>query len=209
MHKRFHKLLILFYNIIEKLKIPNLKRRGFNIPWHQFTRREKTALNVLSNYNDNIHSLLNIGFHNWEDKRNHWWIKICNKNNINWVILEIFKNNIIQAINKGCPKNNIFEGNILEPQTYKNFDCILFWHGPEHIEKKTFINKLPNIEKKANKIIIFGMPDGEEIQGAIYGNKFEEHISSWDVKDWEELGYKTIVVNDRTPGHITAYKIFN
>ena len=34
------------------------------------------------------------------------------------------------------------------------------------------------------------MPNGEEIQGQIYGNKWEEHVSSWNTKDWEELNFK-------------------
>ena len=82
----------------------------------------------------------------------------------------------------------------------------MFWHGPEHIEKDLFLEKLGQIEKKANKLIIFGMPHGEEIQEAVYGNKYEEHISAWYEDDWHRLGYKAMIVNDRTLGHITAFK---
>ena len=207
MNKRIHKLLIKLYNFFEYLNFPKKKYGKFIIPWHYYTQREKTFLNVFNNHNDDITSFLNIGFHNWEDPRNHWWVKFCNQNNIKWNILEIFKKNITDAIKIGCPENNIIEGDLLKTQTYKNYDCILFWHGPEHVDKEIFLNKLPEIEKKANKLIIFGMPLGEEIQGQIYGNKWEEHISSWEKYEWEKLGYKTFIVHDRDPGHITAYKI--
>ena len=53
------------------------------------------------------------------------------------------------------------------------------------------------------------MPHGEEIQETVYGNKFEEHVSAWYSKEWKDLGYSTIVVNDRIPGHITSYKLIS
>ena len=79
----------------------------------------------------------------------------------------------------------------------------------EHIEKNEFLNALSQIENKANKLIIFGMPHGEEIQEAVYGNKFEEHVSAWYSNEWKDLGYSTIVINDRIPGHITSYKLIS
>jgi hypothetical protein len=70
-----------------------------------------------------------------------------------------------------------------------------------------FIKKLPEIEKKVNKLIIFGMPLGNEPQDAAYGNPYEVHVSEWNKRDWGELGYNVIEVNDRIPAHITTYKI--
>mgnify|MGYP006170572977 FL=1 len=179
---------------------------SLKIPRHKYTKREKTVVKILKKNFKGINSYLNVGFHDWDDERKHWWINICKKNNIKWKILEIFQPNIKNAIDAGCPKENIFLGNILDISTYENFDCIMFWHGPEHIEKGLFLEKLGQIEKKANKLIIFGMPHGEEIQEAVYGNKYEEHISAWHEDDWHRLGYKTMIVNDRNPGHITAFK---
>ena len=186
----------------------NLNKKRLIIPRHKYTKREKTVVKILKK-NPQIKSFLNVGFHDWDDERRHWWIKICTENNMEWKILEIFKQNIEKAIQKGCPKNKLIEGNILNTNTYDNFDCILFWHGPEHIEKTVFLNALSQIENKANKLIIFGMPHGEEIQEAVYGNKFEEHVSAWYSNEWKDLGYSTIVVNDRIPGHITSYKLIS
>ena len=186
----------------------NIFKNKLLIPKHKYTKREKTVVKILRKQ-ESITSLLNVGFHDWDDERRHWWIKICDANEIEWKILEIFKPNIDNAIKAGCPQNKLIQGNILDTTTYNNFDCILFWHGPEHIEKNVFLDSLPKIEKKTNKLIIFGMPHGEEIQEAVYGNKYEEHVSAWHNNEWNDLGYETIIVNDKIPGHITSYKLIH
>ena len=46
------------------------------IPEHQYTVRERTVIEILKNIHQlKIKSFLNVGFHNWEDPRRHWWIK--------------------------------------------------------------------------------------------------------------------------------------
>lgn len=181
----------------------------FKIPPFNYTEREITVANILEDNGDlNIKSFLNVGFHDWQDIRRHWWIKICEENNIEWKILEIFNENVDDAIEKGCPKNKIIRGDILDVEKYDAVDCLLFWHGPEHIKKDVFLKKLPEIEKKVNKLLIFGMPLGYEPQGMVYGNKHEIHVSEWQPEEWENLGYNTIIVRDRPKyHHITTYKI--
>jgi len=181
------------------------------IPKHNYTEREKTVIDILQdNSTLNIKTFLNIGFHDWDDKRRHWWINLCKQNNIEWNIMEIFQQNIDDSIEKGCPPDNIFNGNILNVDNYNNYDCVLFWHGPEHIEKEVFKTNLELIESKANKIIIFGMPLGYEPQGDSYSNPYECHVSEWNEKDWVELGYTVIPIHDkRKYPHITVYKILN
>jgi hypothetical protein len=183
----------------------------FTIPPHNYTQREHTIIKVLTDNKElNIQSFLNVGFHSWEDSRTHWWIKICEENNINWKILEIFKNNVEDTINKGCSKEKIQLGNILNVNEYENVDCMLFWHGPEHIDKQTFIDTLPEIEKKVNKLIIFGMPLGYEPQDVVYDNKYEIHLSEWHPEDWKKMGYDVIEVHDRARyQHMTVFKILN
>ena len=176
------------------------------IPPHPYTVRECTVCQVLSELNTDIKSLINVGFHDWQDPRRHWWIKICEANNIDWRIVEIFEPNVKDAIAKGCPPNKIFNTSIADdslPQT----DCLLFWHGPEHLLKEDFLELLPLLEAKY-KVLIFGMPLGEEPQGAAYGNPWEEHISAWNTKEWEDLGYNVMEIHDGQPyPHITTFKI--
>lgn len=177
------------------------------IPDHNYTVREKTVVEILKEHGDGLKSFLNVGFHNWEDPRRHWWIKICEANGINWNIMEVYQPNVEDAINKGCPVDKIFLGNILDVDKYSNYDCILFWHGPEHINKEMFLETLPAIENKSNKLIIFGMPLGYEPQGEAYGNPYEKHESSWYEYEWKDLNYKTIPIHDhQVYPHITTYK---
>lgn len=183
--------------------------KTFIIPPNNYTLRENTVINILREYSDlKIKSFLNVGFHDWQDQRRHWWIRICEENDIDWKILEIFKPNIENALKFGCPSNKIIHGDILDTKIYSDVDCLFFWHGPEHIKKDIFLEALPKIEKKANKLIIFGMPLGYEKQGVVYNNPNEEHVSAWEREDWENLGYSVVEVHDRIPAHITAYKIF-
>jgi hypothetical protein len=175
------------------------------IPEHNYTQREQTVCEILKDLE--IKSFINIGFHNWEDPRRHWWIKICDANSVSWKIVEVFESNVLDAIKKGCPEDKIFNLNIKDVDNLPDSDCLMFWHGPEHLLKEEFLEILPKLEKKYKKLI-FGMPWGEEPQGAAYGNPFEKHISAWDVEEWEDLGYTVVkVVNKAKYPHITCYKI--
>ena len=181
----------------------------FIIPTIKYTQRETTIVNILKENQDlKLESFMNVGFHDWQQEGRHWWIKICEANNIDWKILEIYEPNVKNALDGGCPPEKIILGSIMDVDKYPNVDCMFFWHGPEHIKKQEYIDRLPEIEKKVNKLVIFGMPLGHEPQGAAYGNPHEVHVSDWYPKDWEELGYSVVEVHDRKPAHITVYKRF-
>ena len=180
------------------------------IPEWNYTNREKTVVDILGEGHMKIKSFLNIGFRGWRNKKAHWWINICEANDVDWNIMEIFQPNIDDAIRNGCDKNRIFRGDVLNTSGYGSYDCILFWHGPEHVDKDRFLSALKDIEDKANEVLIFGMPLGKHPQGPAHGNKHEEHISSWGCKDWRRRGYSVIPVYSRRGyPHITAYKVFD
>jgi hypothetical protein len=175
------------------------------IPQHKYTQREQTVCELLQN--SDISSLVNVGFHDWQDPRRHWWIKICESNKIDWSIVEVFEPNVQDAIKKGCPKERIYNISIAEVDKLPSADLLMFWHGPEHLLKEDFLSILPKLEEKYDKLI-FGMPLGEEPQGAAYGNPYECHISSWESQEWRDLGYEVTEVHDSQPySHITTYKL--
>lgn len=175
------------------------------IPKFNYTQRERTVCEVLKQLQ--ISSFINVGFHNWEDRRRHWWIEICKHNNIDWTIVEVFEGNVIDTIQKGCPEDKIIHMNIKNVNDLPDSDCLMFWHGPEHLLKSEFLEILPELENKY-KNLIFGMPFGEEPQGPVYGNPHEEHVSAWEPIEWQELGYKVVPVFDRAKyPHMTCYKI--
>jgi len=177
-----------------------------------YTKREWTVVQLLKDISKDkqIRSLLSVGFHDYQDIRNRWWIDLCRKNNINWHILEIFQKNV-ERYKTQCPLADIDRitcGDVREIDTLfsNKFDIIIHWHGPEHLYKEDFLHALPKIENTASMMIIFGCPNGVEEQAVIYGNPYEEHVSFWSTDEFNELGYKTILIQDKRPGHITAYK---
>lgn len=38
------------------------------------------------------------------------------------------------------------------------------------------------------------------------GNLYDEHISFWSREDFQRLGFTTLTVADKHPGHLTAYQ---
>tara|TARA_R100000951_G_scaffold105093_1_gene98672 strand:+ start:157 stop:696 length:540 start_codon:yes stop_codon:yes gene_type:complete len=177
------------------------------IPQHNYTQREQTVCNLLlQKTKSDIGSLINVGFHDWQDPRKHWWIKICEVNKIDWSIIEVFEPNVQDAITKGCPKDRIYNLSITDVDKLPAADLLMFWHGPEHLLKEDFLSILPKLEEKYQKLI-FGMPLGEEPQGKAYGNPHECHISAWESQEWRDLGYEVIEVYDQRYPHITTYKL--
>lgn len=175
------------------------------IPEHSYTPREQTVADILKN-TDLKKGILNVGFHDWQDPRRHWWIKICEANGLAWRITEIFQPNVDDALLKGCPPDKISLGDILDLKDNRGMDCLLFWHGPEHLPKEDMLAVLPELEKLF-PVVIMGMPLGEEPQGEAYGNPHERHISVWHREDWAVLGYEVIEVHDRQRyPHMTVYK---
>jgi hypothetical protein len=176
------------------------------IPKFNYSVREKTVADIMMSLPP-FKTFLNVGFHNWEDPRRHWWIKICEENQINWKIVEIFIKNVEDAISAGCPVEKIQIGNIEDVENLPQADCLLYWHGPEHNKKEEFLKILPHLEKKY-QTLIFGMPLGHEPQGIAYGNIFEVHVSHWQPEEWLNLGYAVSEIHDHQKyPHITVHKI--
>ncbi len=180
-----------------------------------YTWRELTVVRRLPKIYDTvgIHSLLNIGFHDYSDRRKRWWIDICRVNKIDWHILEIFPANV-ERYKAQCPeadRHRITCGDMqdIEQLFQQPFDVIMHWHGPEHLPKDDFLRVLPKIEAMTRKLLILGCPNGPEEQGAAYGNPNEEHVSFWSSEEFQALGFETEIVNDKPPGHISAFKLMH
>lgn len=177
-----------------------------------YTHRELTVVELLRELSSKttLRSFLNVGFHDYQDIRNRWWIDICRANGIDWHILEIFEPNVQNFTTHAPPsdRHRITHGSLQDIATLfdRSFDVVLHWHGPEHLERQVFLQLLPSITAAASKLLIFGCPDGLEEQGEAYGNPYEKHISFWSEENFHELGFQTKRVSDKKPGHITAYK---
>ena len=90
------------------------------------------------------------------------------------------------------------------PET--RYDWVVWWHGPEHIER----NELGPVIKQLGAIsehVLLGCPWGEYEQGELYGNPHEKHVSTWQPKDFEELGFTVRTVGKRDKhGQIIAWR---
>lgn len=177
-----------------------------------YTRRELTVVSLLREQSKKkeITSFLNVGFHDYQDIRNRWWIDICRANAIDWHILEVFEANV-KRFREQAPEEDHHRITLGDLRDIKSlfatkFDVILHWHGPEHLEREDVIKILPDMSAMASELLILGCPNGEEEQGESYGNPWEKHISFWSVEDFHKLGFQTEVVSDKKPGHITAHK---
>lgn len=66
-------------------------------------------------------------------------------------------------------------------------DALLIWqHGPEHVEKVTSVELLINMRSHFSGML-FETPNGVFPQGALYGNQYENHLSTWDMDDYKML----------------------
>ena len=191
--------------VISKEKLISLNEK-YN---HSFTVREITVLEILEHVIDpfGIESFLNIGMNRANDPRLYWWVKFCNCHEINHEVLEIFEQNVIEIKNHNFTKVTLGDVRNIDEYYNKKFDVVLWWHGPEHINENEVIPTLNKIEQITLKAVILGCPLGWEKQGPVYGNDHEKHMWAPSAEYFEDLGYQTVVVNDRKPAHITAWKI--
>jgi len=120
--------------------------------------------------------------------------------------LEAFKHNVEHYKSLGWV-DEIIHKDVRNFKSIKKYDVIFWWHGPEHIEKSEIKKTLKNLEKITRKIIVLGCPLGNVMQQGSYGNKFEKHLSFFEVGYFENLGYKTYYIGRRnTLSNITAVK---
>ena len=88
------------------------------------------------------------------------------------------------------PGVNVVCSNILDyiKTTTEHFDVCIWQDGPEHIYLVEFDQFLIDSKGKIDSIII-ATPNGFLPQSAIYGNVFEQHISTWFKKDYTDRGF--------------------
>jgi hypothetical protein len=183
-----------------------------------FTQRELSATDVIRRYLDTYEAnkLLNVGMNLVGKKQNHqdhWWQRICKANDIEPHVLEIFPENVKRL--EACGVPNIKCGDVMELRElgYDDaFDIILWWHGPEHMDKDDSRYAIREIEGEVNPngLVLLGSPLGFEKQGTAYGNKHEQHLSAWSESNYKDLEYHTEIVDDtpkRPTPHITAWKV--
>ena len=182
------------------------------IPDHLYTARELTVCGLLGGMcRARVRTFLNIGMNRPHNPANNWWLKICQANGILPYVLEVFEPNRRALREYGIP--NVIAGDVSEIDSIfgpSSFDVVLWWHGPEHVEKSVAIQTIEKLKGCTRQMLIVGCPKGFEPQTTVGGNDHERHVSAWERSDFEKQGMETIVVHDgRAFLHITAWLVVN
>jgi SAM-dependent methyltransferase len=72
----------------------------------------------------------------------------------------------------------------------KSFDAVIMIEVLEHLPEKIGYEILRKAEKWARKKVIVSTPSGFLPQEAYDGNPFQKHLSGWDVKKMESMGFQ-------------------
>lgn len=103
--------------------------------------------------------------------------------------------------------DSVTEGDVRDlTSPFDDFDAILWWHGPEHLQANEWPGVLANLETLA-PLVVVGCPWGQWAQTETEGNAFEEHLCSVYPADLEACGYYTMTLGAIDAiGFIAAWK---
>lgn len=154
----------------------------------------------IDNIFENSKTILMVG---WREDSGQKFLNHALSKDKKITIIEVFSDNV-----KTIPSTvESVESDIREYEVTKPYDLFLWTHGPEHVEKLDVYKFF----KKYNhffKYIILESPNGHNDQGNLYGNPYEEHISTWISQDYIDLGFEYITYAGQTnDAFIIGYKI--
>lgn len=105
-------------------------------------------------------------------------------------ILEIFEPYVKQLREKGL---NVIHGDVRDAEKIfkgnSKFDVIIWWHGPEHIEKHIALTVTKTL-KSLTDCLIYATPYGIMESGAVDGNISNSHLSAFYPEDFIGMGMK-------------------
>lgn len=103
----------------------------------------------------------------------------------------------------------VIHGDILDFETDRKWDVVIWWHGPEHVTRDEWLFAVPYLEAMANKGVLFGCPWGVFVHPPVDNNPAQEHKHHLFPADFEALGYKcsTRGVPLGRGGDIAAFKM--
>jgi len=121
-------------------------------------------------------------------------------------ILEAFEPNCDELKTRGFSR--VINADIVDYEFEKDFDVIMFWHGPEHLRHQDLKPTIKKLEEHC-KLLIFACPFGTYPQGIEYGNYYEIHHSHIYPDFFEVHNYKTATLGevDNQGSHLMAWKL--
>lgn len=84
-------------------------------------------------------------------------------------------------------------------ETNQTWDVGIWQNGPEHVLLEEFSDFLVEADKKI-EVMIIATPNGVWPQGALGGNIYEVHISTWTQETFSKFGFTSILWQPATRG---------
>ena len=113
-----------------------------------------------------------------------------------------------------CPPLSELVGHVVEGDVREiddlglavGYDVVMWFHGPEHIQRHEFEPTLAKLEDLTVGLIVLGAPWGNTMGLGPY--PYAHHISYYEEADWEALGYevRTMPPKDAHGGHMLGWK---
>ena len=124
-------------------------------------------------------------------------IKYFSKKIKRCVGVDLFQPSIDKSKAKGIHTEyhliNVLEMNRHFPE--RSFDCVIASDLIEHLEKKDGFKLIEAMEKLAKKKVIIFTPNGFLEQREYDGNKYQVHLSGWEIEEMKKLGYRITGIN--------------
>ncbi len=123
-------------------------------------------------------------------------------------IMEAWTENVLYY--RQDPRFNIIQADVrnVNKIPLASFDVVMWWHGPEHVEKELLPNIFNELFKHTKKILMLACPWGWYVQQAVKGNPYEVHRSHLYPEFFKELGFKTSTLGkkDRRGSNLIAWR---
>jgi len=105
----------------------------------------------------------------------------------------------------------LLKGDVRKLDEYfvNKFDVVMWWHGPEHLQKDELSDALMKCYKTSNIMSVVACPWGVYKQGVVAGNPYERHLSYLYPEFFHELGWNTdtIGTKDCEGSNLLAWKV--
>jgi hypothetical protein len=115
-------------------------------------------------------------------------------------VIEVFHKNAVE-LRKSEYFENVIHGDVRYIEYLdlgrEKFDVVVWWHGPEHIQKSESKEIIAKLEKLANRYVILGTPWGLVKQGISGKNFYEVHLSFWDPGDYIRMKYDCLILGKK------------
>jgi len=80
----------------------------------------------------------------------------------------------------------------LKAAVTRTYECVCWWHGPEHVTKEEFEPTLEALKAYATKLIVVAAPHGSFPQGVYNGNHYEVHHQDLFPEDFHRIGWHAV-----------------